>query len=88
MERVVIILDVNGIMQLVTSLGFPIVACGAMGYYVKYITDKHREEVTTLNEQHRTEMTEVTKAINNNTLALQQLTDFITAQRGISDDGK
>ena len=48
-----------------------------MGIFVKYITDKNREEVAKLNEQHREEMNEVTTAIHNNTLALQSLTDHL-----------
>lgn len=63
----------NEIIQAVTTVGFPIVMCGAMAYYVKYTTDKHREEVQKLNEQHNQEMKEVTQAINNNTVAFTKL---------------
>lgn len=66
-------MDWSAITQAVTTIGFPIVMCGAMAWYVKYITDKHREEVTKLNEQHQQEMENVTTAINNNTLALTKL---------------
>jgi cellobiose-specific phosphotransferase system component IIC len=66
-------MDWSAITQAVTTIGFPIVMCGAMAWYVKYITDKHREEVTKLNEQHQQEMEKVTTAINNNTLALTKL---------------
>lgn len=68
-------MNINDILTAVTTVGFPIVCCGAMMYYVKYTTDKHREEIETLNAQHRDEMKEVTNAINNNTLALQKLCD-------------
>jgi len=57
-------------LQAITTVGFPIVMCGAMAWYVKYQTDKNREDVKTLNEQHTKEMFEVTEAINNNTQAL------------------
>lgn len=66
-------MDWSAITQAVTTIGFPIVMCGAMAWYVKYITDKHREEVTKLNEQHQQEMEKVTTAINNNTIALTKL---------------
>ena len=49
--------------------------CGAMAWYVKDTSDKHREEVRQLNEQHNREMQQVTTALNNNTLALQRLCD-------------
>lgn len=67
-------------MQAVTTLGFPIVCCGAMMWYVKYITDKNREEIGKLNTQHNEEMKEVTLAINNNTIALTKLCDMISGK--------
>lgn len=68
-------MNINDILTAVTTVGFPIVCCGAMMYYVKYTTDKHREEIETLNTQHKDEMKELTNAVNNNTLALQKLCD-------------
>lgn len=68
-------MNFNDIMTLITSVGFPIVMCGAMGWYLKYISDKHSSEVSQLNAQHNEEMKQVTEALNNNTLALQKLCD-------------
>lgn len=68
-------MDTASILQIVSSVGFPIAACGGMAWYVKYMTDKEREERIKMNEQHKQEMTEVTAALNNNTLALQKLCD-------------
>lgn len=67
--------NINIILQAVTTVGFPIVCCGAMGWYVKYTSDRHSAEVNKLNEQHSEEMKQVTLALNNNTLALQKLCD-------------
>lgn len=78
--------DVTSLLSSISTLGFPIVCCIAMAIYVKYITDKNREEVAELNKQHKEEMGEVTTAINNNTLAMQKLTDIITIKRG-EDNG-
>ena len=77
-------MDFNVIIQAVTSLGFPIVCCAAIMYYVKYITDKNREEVAKLNEDHKQEMAQVTQALNNNTIALQRLCDRLDPQTGVS----
>lgn len=52
------------IMQAITTVGFPIVACIVMGWYIKYITDKHEKEVT-----------KMTEALNNNTLAINTLNE-------------
>ena len=70
-------MDVNAILQAVGTLGFPIVCAMGMAWYVKYITDRNREDIDKLNEQHQQEMKEVTTALNNNTLALQKLSDVI-----------
>lgn len=70
-------MDVNTVSTLIGTYGFPVIACCVMGWYVKYTTDRHREELKGLNEQHRTEMNDIKEALNNNTLALQKLTDYI-----------
>ena len=68
-------MDITQVTQMIMNVGFPIVMCGAMAWYVKDTSDKHREEVRQLNEQHNEEMQNVTAALNNNTLALQRLCD-------------
>lgn len=73
-------MSVQDIMSAITTVGFPIVCCIAMAWYVKYTTDKNKEEVEKLNDQHREEMKEVTTAINNNTLALQKLCDLMRTE--------
>lgn len=65
------------ILSLIGQYAFPIVACIAMGWYVKYIQDNYRKDIQELSENHREEMNKVTSALNNNTLALQKLTDVI-----------
>jgi len=56
---------------------FPIVACVVMGWYVKYIQDNYRKDISDISARHKEEMDKVTTALNNNTLAIQRLTDFI-----------
>ena len=70
-------MDLQIIIQAVTQVGFPIVCCGAMMWYVKYSTDKNREEIDKLNEQHRREMTDMTTAVNNNTVVLTRLCEIL-----------
>ena len=70
-------MDIQTIIQAVTQVGFPIVCCGAMMWYVKYSTDKNREEVDKLNEQHRAEMLDMTTAVNNNTVVLNRLCEIL-----------
>ena len=68
-------MDITQVTQMIMNVGFPIVMCGAMAWYVKDTSDKHREEVRQLNKQNNDEMQQVTTALNNNTLALQRLCD-------------
>ena len=61
------------VLQLVEQYAFPIVFCLILAWYVKYITDKHREELTTINKLHKEESDKFTEALNNNTLVIQKL---------------
>ena len=65
------------VLQLIGQYAFPIVACIAMGWYVKDQGDKNREQLDKIMETHKLEIKEITSALNNNTLALQRLTDFM-----------
>ena len=75
-------MDMGSIAQLITSLGFPVVACILMGYYIKLQTDYYRSDVKDLQSQHKDEMLQVTEAVNNNTKALLQLSDALI-ERGL-----
>lgn len=70
-------MDYSLIINFIQTVGFPAVCVMGMAWFVKYITDQHHSEMDKLNDQHRIEMTEITAALNNNTLALQKLTDII-----------
>ena len=51
-----------------------------MGWYVKYITDKNREEITEEREAHKQEMSQVITAINNNTIVIEKLIAKLDAE--------
>ena len=61
------------IMTLIGQYAFPIVGCMAMGYYVKYTEDKHREERDRMADNHSKEINSITEVINNNTVVLKEL---------------
>lgn len=46
-------------MQLIGSYAFPIVACAAIGWFVKYLIDRNREDLKEMQKQH----SEETKAL-------------------------
>lgn len=59
-------MDAAQFMQAIGTLGFPIVACCALFYYL------NKEQ-----ESHKAEMTSVTEALNRNTDALLELKTII-----------
>lgn len=52
----------NEVATIISSLGFPIVACGALGWYIYHLTQIHRDEVSRLAD-----------VIANNTKAIERL---------------
>lgn len=68
---------VNAVVQLISTVGFPIVMCGVMGYYVKYLNDQHKEEIKTINDEHKEEVSKLTTTIENNTIVMEKLSSKI-----------
>lgn len=68
-------MDINVISELISTVGFPIVCFLMCGWYVKYREDKNDEKLDKINSLHDDETKRMTDAVNNNTLALQKLTD-------------
>ena len=60
-------MDANTIIQVVGTLGFPVVMCGAL-FWRQIESDK----------QYREEIEKISEALNNNTIAITKLTDKIT----------
>ena len=78
--------------QLVANYGLPAIMCAVMMYYVKYREDKnddrmdaqnirHKDEIEKLAESNQQSLADITQALNNNTLALQKLTDYMERQK-------
>ena len=68
-------METNSIVTLISSVGFPIVACLGMAWYVKYQMDNYAKQIKELRDEHNKEIDKVTEALNNNTLAIQRLCD-------------
>ena len=69
--------NMDQIWSAIGQYAFPIVACVVMGWYVKYIQDNYRQDISDISSRHKEEMENVTEALNNNTQAIQKLTDYI-----------
>lgn len=59
------------ILEFISVVGFPIFMCCAMMWYIRDVTNKHKEETE-----------KFTDALNKNTLVLQKLCDTIGVERG------
>lgn len=62
-------MDANAVITAVSTLGFPVVMCGALFWYMIEQRKDHKEEVEKL-----------TNALENNTVAITQLTDYIKGE--------
>ena len=66
-------LDINVITSLIGSIGFPIVMCLILIYYIKYLTEKNTEALTQIMNNHKSESMDFKVAIDNNTKAIEML---------------
>lgn len=70
-------MDVSTIVSLISSLGFPIVACIYMANYTRKQIDVYRADIKELQAEHKAEISKVTDALDNNTRALIELSAYI-----------
>ena len=63
-------MNLETIVQIVSTVGFPIAICVALLWYIKEMVKNHKEETE-----------KFTEALNNNTLVLQKLCDTIGVER-------
>lgn len=76
-------MDAQTIISLVSSLGFPIIACIYMAKYVEKQINNYRTDIKEMQTEHKEEIGKVTEALDNNTRALIELSTYI--KEGKSD---
>lgn len=59
-------MDGTNVINAISTVGFPIVMCLILVYVVYKMNEQHKEEMNKMNE-----------ALNNNTLAIQHLSDLL-----------
>jgi cellobiose-specific phosphotransferase system component IIC len=62
-------MDVATIGSLIGTVGFPIVACGALFWMINNMNNR----MDKMNEQHKQEQDKIVEAVNNNTIAITRL---------------
>ena len=68
---------VNDIVNIITTVGFPIAACIAIAWFYHQTNTHYREDIKEMTAMHKDEMDRMTEAINNNTLVIQKLVDHL-----------
>lgn len=70
-------MDYTTIVSLIGSLGFPIVMCLIMFWYVNKTNTEHTEQIQALNQSHKSEIEQLTKAVENNTIIQEKTSEAI-----------
>ena len=68
-------MDVSALTTAIATVGFPIVACAALFW-----------QNWKMNENHKKEMEKITEAVNNNTIAITNLSNKINSIGGKNDE--
>lgn len=64
----------QAVMQVISTIGFPIAICLILLWFIKDILEKHKEETN-----------KFTESLNNNTLVLQRVCDMLSVKRDGDD---
>lgn len=65
--------------QVVSSLGFPILAAFACAWFIKYQMDSYKSDLSSIRAEHKEEIKGLQDVISQNTLVLQKLCDKLDA---------
>jgi hypothetical protein len=68
-------MDLEIVLQAISTIGFPIAACVGLFWYLNAERESHKEE-----------MAEVTKALSDNTLVMQELKTMLKLITGFGDN--
>ena len=68
-------MDINSIGALISTLGFPIVACIGLAWFCKYMIDQNNQHIEKMFDMYATANKENRDAIEANTTVLEKLCD-------------
>lgn len=68
-------MNANDIISLVNNIAFPIVACIGCGWFIKYEMDTFNKQLEALRKENKETTDSLSKALENNTIALNKLCD-------------
>ena len=65
----------NDIVQIISTLGFPIAMCVGACFFIKYQFDTSNKQMEDIRKDHKEEIKQLQTALDNNTIALTRLLD-------------
>lgn len=68
-------MDAQTIKTIISSLGFPIVCCLGLGWWIKTITENFNNQLEQTRKDHKEEIKALKDSLDNNTIALTKLLD-------------
>ena len=71
----------DGWIQIISSLGFPIMAAIACGWFIKYQMDQYKQDLKDIRTEHKEEIKDLQEVITQNTLVLQKLCDRLDEKK-------
>ena len=71
-------MDTNTLFTAIGSYGFPIIACCAIAFFFYKTNENYRNDLKEMMASHKEEVKTMTEAIQQNTLVIQKLCDYIT----------
>ena len=87
-------MDYNIITQLVSSLGFPIIVCGVMAYYIlvkdkQYLEliNQYQEDIANRDTRYQEKLDSMTSALNANTKVIAELSATLVAMEKVTTNG-
>ena len=66
-------MDAQSITTIISSLGFPIFCCLALGYWIKVTTESFNKQLDDTRKEHKEEINSLKDSIDTNTIVLTKL---------------
>ena len=87
-------MDYTIITQLISSLGFPIIVCGVMAYYIlvkdkQYLEliNQYQEDIANRDSRYQEKLDSMTSALNANTKVIAELSATLVAMEKVTTNG-
>lgn len=70
----------NEVVQIISTLGFPIAMCVGACFFIKYQFDTSNKQMEDIRKDHKEEIKTLKDSLDNNTIALTKLLDKLNQE--------